>query len=771
MKRWISFTLLLVISFIPKTFACYFYPYGEDIRFSVFNPQNFKYDRFWMYNYSYNYYYPGEGDVMISNCTENEAEWLKHCKNKVALTEIKKAIFEIGIEACGSKSENRFIQYLYKNKDYETLDYLKFAKEVEKIAVVGSNELWEKDNAKREKLTQIKIEFAKKQLQKIKNTIIKKRYYYQIFKLLDYSSNSNKETIALYDEYINKFKTQYFIDNWALYYRMNAEENDVKTNFLAAQVFARGTDNRFNIQWHFNKNIPIEQVLKFAKTDKERANVYVLYSFRNLEPNLKTIQKVIEVDQSNIALSFLLLREVNKIEDWVLTPTYTMFLPTLRPDYWENSNATRLLNRVEIDRQYAKRLLNVVNKLNFDKVENKHFCLLVKSYLEFLTKDYLKSISTIETFENKVEDKNLKRQIEIVKAMSLTANQTINKAIILEEVKPIILRESENKNYSFLFALAKELEFLNNKVDAGYLISKITIKEGDDYLYSSKFWKSRAGKITLHDDYYDNWYTYIDAELGTADMQKMVDELNIKSNFFDNWKKSTLKDYPDRVYDLLGIKYMREDRLELAYLNFSKVKESHYTNLLFTENPFYKIKGYMNYDPKQNKKYFTKDKVVLQLMKYLKQAKNKQNPKRDIYYFLAANCYYNMTYYGNAWMLKRVSWSTNEREVRLEDEKEYFTCSQAKDLYVKALKYTQNEKFKALCSYMIVKCEARTNEYEYRRGITYFWDYDYNVIEDLNEKSFSNFKLKYATEYKDMMSNCETFTNYYRSRIRSVQLP
>lgn len=769
MKRWISFTLLLVISFIPKAFGCYFYPYGEDIRFSVFDPQNFKYDRFWMYNYSYNYYYPGDETELNSNITENDVEWQKQCNKKVSLTEIRKAIFEIGIEECNRNSKNLFIQYLFKIKDFETLEYLKFAKEVQKITSTNSDELWEKGQDTKNQLIHRKITFAKRKLKDVKKTIIKKRYYYQIFKLLDYYPNSNKQSIDLYREYLNQFKTQDFIDNWALYYRMNAEKDEVKTNFLAAQVFARGTDNKFNIQWHFNKNIPLEKVLRFAKTNQEKANVYVLYSFKNIEPNLNVIQKVIEVDPTNIGLSFLLLREINKLEDWILTPTYTMFLPVLRPDYWENTNASKLLNRVEVDRKYAQKLLEVVNKLDFGKVENRNFFLLVKSYLEFLTKDYTSAIQTLKPLEGKVTDNGLKRQINIIKALSLIANQKKDKAIIIDEIKPIILNESKNKNFSFLFAIAKELEFLNNNVDAAYLISQIVLDE-ENYEGTSVFWKSRASKVTLQNDFYSDWYGYIDAELTTDDLQKIVNEMSFKTDAFDKWKKRILRNDPNRVYDLLGIKYMREDNLGKAHFYFSKVSKTHYTNLLFNENPFYKIKDYMNYDVKQKANNYTKAKVISQLMRYLKKANNVKNSRRDINYFLAANCYYNMSYYGNSWMLKRIYWTSNLfSEANMQDENEYFGCGQAKKLYERAFQFTKDEKFKALCAFMIAKCEARKNEYEFLRGKEYLWDANFHELrEELNEKSFINFKNNYKSEYLEMTSNCEVFSNYYKKRLRRM---
>jgi len=764
MKLWLNFTLLLVISFTQKGYACYFYPYGEDIRFSVFNPENLNYNGFRMYNYSSSYYYYDmeEGySTNLNTITENDVSWYNHCKKSIAINEIKKAVFEIPLSEFNIKSKNLFIRYLYQNKDFETIAYLQFAKETEKILQINDDQ-WERNYEIANKLIAKKIEVAKQKITSVKNNTLKKRYYYQIFKLLSYTQDSTLKTIALFNEYSKNYKTRDFLDNWALYYRMNAEENDSKENYLAAQVFARGTDNKFNIQWHFNKNIPINQVLKFAKTNEEKANVYVLYSFKKIDQNLDDIEKIQKLDAKNAGLSFLILREINKIEDWVLTPSYTMYLPVLREDYWENSNEQRILNRADVDRKYAVKLLNFIKKTDLNKVDNKNFYLLSKSYLEFLTKDYSNSLQTIASFEKSVSDVNLKRQLDIVKAMSLTANQEKNKAVILEETKEIILNEYKKNNFSFLFAIAKELEFLNNKKDASFIISRF---EGIDSESANMFWKSKTGKVSLIDDYYYDWYGYVDAELNTGELESLISELNKKStNSFDEWKKQTIKNNSNKINDLMGIKYMRDNNLKMAYTYFSKVSESHYTNGLFNENPFYKIKGYMNFDKKQTFINLDKASVTLTLMNHLKNAEKTKSKNRDLHYFLAANCYYNMTYYGNSWMMKRISWSNNIPESNMIDEKEYYTCYQAKELYQKAFNTSKNKNFKALCAYMIAKCDARKNEYNIRQQYERYYFIEDGVLDKLNEKSFSNFKTKYPDDYHEFMSNCEIFTQYFNSR-------
>lgn len=759
MKRYLGFILLLVISLPLKGFGCWFYPYGEDIRFSIFSPDNFNYDGFRIYNYTSTWFYQEYYATNSYSVTENDLMWYNHCQKKVPIVKIKEAVFEIDLSEVNPNSKNEFIQYLYQHKDFETINYLYFAKELETLNP-NTDDVWEKKDVLVNKQRNEKIATCFERIKTTDDVILKKRYYYQIFKLLSFIGEG-KRTIALYETYSKQFKTKDFLDDWALFYRMQAEPDNVKMNYLASQVFVRGTDNKFDIKWNFNKNIPIEKVLKFAKTNDEKANIYVLYSFKRIDQNLDNIKKVYQFDAKNRGLNFLLMREINKIEDWILTPTYTLFLPTLREDYWENSNEARIMSRVEIDKQYAAEVLAFVNSVDISTVEDKELWLLSKSYLEFLTNDYTKSLKTIHSFENSIKNSKVKNQCDIIKALVTTANQEQGNARIPKQIEDLLISESSKKNYTFLFAIAKELEILNDKVDAAFLISKI--KEEIEGEGTGVYWKSRSHKITLYDDFYDDWYGYVDAELSTNEMQSLMNCINDdKVSEFDRWKRQELSKERNKTNDIMGIKYMRDNNLKMAYLYFSKVDKNHYTNgPLFDENPFYSIKGYMNFDANKNSNRLTKASVVYALMQRIKKADNVKNKNRNKDYFLIGNCYYNMSYYGNSWMLKRICW-TSSRDANYQDEVDYYQCNKAQYYYQKAFDTSKSREYKALCMYMISKCKARQNEY----ALYQQYDKYYYVIEEDKVKAitlaFSDFKAKYPDDYSELSSGCEIFSEYFK---------
>jgi hypothetical protein len=229
------------------------------------------------------------------------------------------------------------------------------------------------------------------------------------------------------------------------------------------------------------------------------------------------------------------------------------------------------------------------------------------------------------------------------------------------------------------------------------------------------------------------------------------------------YKRQELLREHNKLNDLMGIKYMREDNLKKALQYFSKVDKDHYTNgPLFNENPFYKIKGYMNFDSKKSTRGLSKAKVVYTLMNLIKKADNVKNTRRNKEYLLIGNCYYNMSYYGNSWMMKRINWTAG-RDFNYDDAREYYECNKAKYYYQKALENSKSEDFKAVCAYMISKCKARENEYLLYQQYDQYYYVNFNEKEKAIERAFIEFKSKYP-RYSNLGSNCELFSEIYNHK-------
>ncbi|MEM0543109.1 hypothetical protein WFZ85_10825 [Flavobacterium sp. j3] len=780
MKKSLVFLLILVNNGL---LACGFYPRGEDLRFSFLNSKAFGYYLFEEFNYSANYFYPGI-QYPAGYVFPNEKLWLDYCKGKVKLTDISIVLNSLPANEINANSTNSMIKYLFQVKDLEAINYLKFAKNSE----FGNS--WEEDPWERNKsFVTVKrsnqIKRAIRLAETSKTEAIKFRYLFLAMRLSYY--NSDVKTInALFEENIKKSNKKDIIYYWSLYFQSLAEVDSALCNFYAAQVFANAPDKRFMISQQYNSQIPIEKVLAFAKNDKEKANVYLLKGILTVDKSLEYIQKLHQLAPNSEGFSFLLLREMNKMEDWVFTPYYSLFEPATRRNSWQEENNNSIMQiskRIEEDRQYASKVLAFSETVNSKNTDNPLLWNLSKVYLQFMSKDYQKCIDNIAVLEKDNSTVEIKNQINILKALALTANQEFGKAIILDDIKPILLKNK--KHQKFLFAIGRELEYKDNTTDAALLYSLMNEVHWDEETttYYNAFWKSKKSKGDNYADFYDNYFDYINIMYTPEQVQALINNVIVNRTSNDEfaiYKYSVLKREISRMYDLLGTKYIRQNKLQSALVAFKKVSNKQWNDRysawersgnswdsgsnVFDQNPFYELKYTPEFIPLKDTIRLNKFTVTKLLIKYLNKANGTKTKDRDYYYFLVANGYYNMSQHGNSWMMRRYYWSSLAGgSTSLEDDKEFFQCNLAKNYYKLALKNAKTDKFKALCLKMIAKCESYKieNETPYEYDGKYD-DYKKSVFN--RNKYYQDLKTNYPDYYQDLASDCTFFQDYFKAR-------
>ncbi|MBZ4034466.1 hypothetical protein K6T82_06795 [Flavobacterium sp. 17A] len=783
MKNFLVFIAILASN---SFFACGFYPFGEEIRYSFLNPLNFNYYSYSEFNYSYNSFYPnGKGVYPQGTIDENESLWVKYCHNKVPVEAIRNVLYDFKEEDINEKSSNEMLLYFYKTKNTDAINYLKFAKICEFFNGIYDDP-WERNQSatmpKRRNLIDKAIAISNK----TKDKEIQLRYTFLAIRLAYYNSDF-EEIKSLYDTVFKIQNKKNILNYWSLYFRTLAETDKALANFYAAQVFVNAPDKRFMISQRFDSTISLDAVLKYAKSNEERANVYFLAGIKKSDQALFYLEKVYQYNPQFEGLSFLLLREINKIEDWVFTPYYSLFNPAVsKYDYWsdEKNSIKDILNRVENDRVYAGKVLQFVNNVKLKKTNDPLLWKIGKFYLSFITKDNQSCLNEIALLEREIPKKDsLYNQIEIIKALALTANQEKGKAVILEKVKPILLQNQKNRK--FIFAIGRELEYKENRTEAAFLYSKLnsvetTYSSVNDYEYNYVTWKSLKNKSNSYRDYFSDYFDYIDVSYSPEQVQKIVEEVeNVKSNLdsFSKWKQSYIKSQIPRLYDLIGTKYIRQNKLKMAAEYFKKLdvdEFANYTDCLwekpncegkdkYNSNPFFVLK----YTPefiKQEKLFkLNKRSITEHLILYLKKASNPKEQNKDYYYFLVANAYYNMTQNGNSWMMRRYDWHSYASDAPFEDEKEYYESNLAQKYYLLSLKNAKTDQFKALCLRMIGRCEKNKLEYQHPN------DYN-NRIENYDaflwskNKYYQDLKSKYSDDYENLMSDCSSFEEYFKAR-------
>ncbi|HKC68906.1 MAG TPA: hypothetical protein VKG26_11800 [Bacteroidia bacterium] len=771
MKNFLLFILILVSKIIQ---ACGFYPYGEDTRFSLFNPQLFGFHSYSDFYYSSNSFDTQPYEYTANNVEPNTKLWLEYCRGKVDTQSVYTAIYKLLESEIDEHSQNAMIQYLYKQKDSDALNYLRFAKNCE-FFNSWEDDPWEKQTfsamSKRTELMNKAINFAKT----VRKQELKKRYTFLAIRLAWYNHHYDKVKTFFASEF-EKTKKKDILYYWGLYFKSFTEEDTALANFELAQVFANAIDKRFVCHQYFKKKIPIEQVLKFGKTNEERANVYLLAGIEKYNKALSYIQTIYGLNPASDGLSFLLLREVNKIEDFVFTPYYTLFQPSLSYDYWSEENdpsVNSILNRSENDRIYAKEVLQFVNSVDLRKVNNPLFWKTCKAYLQFITRDYNSCLALVRQLEKSTLSVALSNQLQLIKALALTAMQSKGKSVIPTEIQSTLI--SNKKNGDFIFAIGKELEYLGNTTDAALLYSNLTqtwYEENTDYGNKMVFWKTLKSKGRYYSDYFTDYFDYTDAVYSPEQIQNLVDSVQINKNKKDpflNFKYNVLKDQIPRLLDLLGTKYIRQNKLEKALATFEKVGNQYWNRVyttwedkanIFDQNPFFRLKYTPKFIAPADTIRLNKVTITKQLIYYLQKAENKNEKNRDYYYFLVANAYYNMGSNGNVWMMRRFgNWSDYNLSL-IEDEVEFRQSNLAKEYYLLAKQYAQSDKFKALCLKMVVRCEENKIDYEY---IADYNHANYDSLMAIN-KYYIDLKTNYPDYFNELASNCDKFESYFNSR-------
>lgn len=775
MRNCLVFILILANKLI---LACGFYPFGEDIRISLFNPRNFRFQTYAEFYYSANSFGSFYSDTLAyppGYVEPNTKLWVDYCKGKVDAREVSEAVYSLTEAEIDESSSNEMVQYLFRVKDLEALEYLRFAKRCEFL------NSWEEDPWERQvaATTELRSKLMKEAEQlggQVKKKEIKRRYIFLAIRLAWYNQEVD-HVRSLFSSVFENETNKDIIYYWSLYFNSLSDRNHARANFQLAQVFAHAVDKRFACHQHYNKNIPPEQAVAFAQTSEEKANIYLLAGIERFDKTLPYLQKMVELNPRSEGLSFLLLREINKIEDFVLTPYYTLFEPAVMYSPWseeaELSSAARILKRAERDREYAAEVLRFVNSVNLDEVQDPFFWQSCKAYLQFMTRDYKACLKLTDQLKSKCHDSKLINQLNIMQALALTAGQQRSNAIIPKSVQATLL--GNQRDAQFIYAIGKELEYLGNTTDAALLYARLTklmYEESDDYEDRFVYWKSVRTTGNSYQDVFTEYFDYVDvvySPFQTLSLIRDVVQHSGEMDSFSVFKYEVIGKEVARLYDLLGTKYIRQNKLDSAVLAFEKAGYRYWNRAytswedhmnVFDQNPFFFLKYTPAFIPYADTIRLNKLTVTRQLIGLLERAEDKNESNRDYYYFLVANAYYNMGKEGNIWMMRRFSGWSGYALSSFEDEAEFRQSNLARQYYLKAMQNARSDKFRALCLRMITRCEKHKLEYRYMETAGYV---NYDSLLATNS-CYVELQKKYPAYFDDLSSNCDNFGAYFAAR-------
>jgi hypothetical protein len=755
MKKYLVF-LAILLSNCSRMFSCGFEPLGEDLRYSLFLPKYFNYQDFTCFNYNSMMYaiYNQNQNLYESNVYD----WYNYTNKQVAVDEINACLNTLKFSDIHSTSPNQFVQYLYKNKRTNVIQYIVNAKKCEDFNNGEVEDLWERNMTAKLNYPQF-LAKLKKLTETEKSEYLQRKYAFITIRTAHYG-HDNRLIKELFETYFAHEQKDYLY-YWALYFS-SFENKDASVDI--ANITAYSPEKRFACYYYFHRHFNLDKALSQATSPEDIANIYAYASVQRLEPNLEYLKKIYKNSSKSRILDFLLLREINKIEDWVYTPYYTNYEPSLEYDTNRTNERNKeilttvtLRARSEKDRMYAKQVLDFVESVDYSQVIDGALWKAAEIQLLFMTRNYEACLRTIAEFKKQYANEKVCSQIEKIQALCLIVHQEVGKAVIKKEAQPIILKYIDDAH--FIFAIGRELEYLNNLPDAVALLSIEGGKgmyDEDAWFNNSVEWQGNRLRTSGNLKYFYHYFEYLDFVYSAEEVKRVVNSLtSTKHDHFYNVIYRQVEHDEDQLKDLLGTKYIRENNLLAAQKAFASASKRYWEEnynawerdkydeyYMFEKNPFYDIKYTRSFILHEEKYVVTKLSVTNHLIKYLEKANNPKTENRDYYYFLIATCYMNMTQYGHSWMMRRYSSTTHYNEGNNEsytDEIEYRNGTLAQQYYHLAYDNATTDKFKALCLRME----------EYAR---------YNI-----GSKYKELKSRYP-QYSDDLSSCVNLEVYFKSR-------
>lgn len=772
LTRYILLFASTLAIFLPKRTAraCGFWVPSNEYRFWLLQPDLTNQAELAPFFFGARYLYiDGTQPAKENYVQQNIQEWVAEIKGKAQAKDIDSLLnatdpqyFFDGQQQLARA--NSFVRFLLQPQNKELYHYVTLSKKVEQIA--ANPDPWEEDIFPNNTTSNV-IEEAEAFYKATNSAFIKLRLAFQLMRL--YARNGDFEKIpAVYDDRVAKVNTHSWLKSAALYEKAIHAEGIAK-NYWLSKVFDRG-DYHQQYCLRFINTAETDSTLLLARNSHERNVLIAMKAFNHTGRSLQTIKNIYNTEPGYRELPFLLLREINKVEDWLVTATMTGFG---RPAYygddgWDDYSYQDSANlNYKRDKQYARELYQfLVQAIKDGQCKQPALLQIYAAHLCLLNKDYTTASQHLENARRvKHLPANQRTQITINTFLLQLENNGFNSAaekafmhIVQTPDKTLGIYDADRMKNQLVLYTARRM-----------------IKKGDRARGLLLMSRSNRALGELEGVGYKTLYQEIDEVAQTADYDQLIQVLQKKVKTpFERFVTQRQFRYPweeyqkdlydvdayqytwsvDRLRDLKASWYIRHHRLEEALATLRPVPDSFYQQYPYDPymggDAFYLNVYHGHTAAKDDKRNLNKKQVIAEMVQ-LQQLANNDPSKAAACYYQLANAWYNMTWYGKNWMMVRQWWTSGEDREYEENKHDpfmmdYLGCEQAMQYYKKAMSATSDKKLKALCFFMVQQCERN------RDG-----DYDLTANARYAAARRKGVDVEY---YKSLVNECEQYTSF-----------
>jgi hypothetical protein len=757
--------------------ACGFYVYPGEYRFWLLQPDLTNERDLTPFYFAASYLYKGNqyaGREVYAQ--QNVAEWYEAMQHKASKNGINELLYSVSPkqffeEGKNLSKTNSFLRCLLQPKNKSFYRYFALSKKVEDIT--SNPDPWDEQVLPLASIN-IVIDSLHQLRRQTANAFIKLRCAYQILRLYNY--NRPGDSIErYYDAWIAPVKTKSWVKSAALY-QVAINYHGPKRDYLLSKVFDRGGYNRTDCLVRFSAN-STTSTLKLAKNSHEKNVIMAMQTFNYSGRSLSAIKQIYATEPTYIELPFLLLREINKVEDWLLTNKLTSFgMPAVYNEgvddhyqYFENA-AINYRN----DKAYAKDLSQFVHQMISDgKHPQKAALCLYAAYTDLLNGDYIRSRQYLNQASlQPALPRNLKTQITIHRfllALEKGFDRNAEKQfmnIVRTPVNELGLEDADLMKNQLILYTARKMIARDDRARGLLLLSKTNRALGELPISNYKTVYQEIEEKATEADYYTMLRIF--DKNRKSSFERFVCEKKIHRPTDNYWynENSHFQWSRFKLIDCLASFYLRQHRLADALAKLKLLPDSFWEESSYKEyiggNPFYLNVHKAHSVTINDKRDLNRIQVINEMIHLEALAKQDKDKAAECYYQLA-NAWYNMTWYGKNWLMVKQWWSINEPDayyrplMKTPFNDDYYGCRQAKLYYEKARKLTKDKKLAALCIFIGQHCENNYNYY--MQLVNKVKDVEYNDKPDYAMAKRMGVDVNY---YKQMVEECETYLSFIK---------
>ncbi|TNE82334.1 MAG: hypothetical protein EP332_00215 [Bacteroidetes bacterium] len=758
--------------FSTSALACWEWPEGESYRFNLLRPEIAGRSSWQLFHFTSHYLNGepyGEYDLGME---KNLLEWRLLLDDKLSLDEVYQGIYKsdyLGLQvdiATQSGSKSKFMRALLDSKNKEAKQVLSFIKVVEVSRDVKS--YWDFKNDLEKKNKEI-VERGIKLYQSIQSSNLKCRIAYQLLKIC-----SNQEFDTVWTNYMAPVQFASLVGNWALTdkgrYHYHRDQKAL-SNYYYAKAFHRADEKKY---WAYESFVPdsADAAMQYIESRDDSIALLFLRALKKVRPAIEEIRDFSQLKAPPEFMEMLLIREMNKLEDQLLTGTLTHMEPAV-PLYEPNQeNDFKHTQRQALQNARALQSILVKQKPSSGSEGIWH---LSAAYASWMIGEAVTGLAEIQKSRAAAtQNKELLWQIDLIETQLLVqaglhnSQKALTKAVqVFSQLAQSLEKETyESIESNYFLALGNQFHQLGDDVHAACCYSRVTHYIDVFPMYSGYGIDSKLV----------NYFFFLDNESDIKSIAQLRQKmLQPSRNKLDSFLLAIIRQDPHRLSDLLATKYFRAEDYERSSAVFRSIPKSYWAKSQWYiykggGNPFratlFQSAQSNNWEDETNRPIaYSRQSLADSMKAWTRLLASDQGDKGEMYWKMA-QVRYNTTYQGTYWMMGRYWWSIHEdlsddwsRGMSKAEKLDYYGARVAAKYYQLAYQHLKSPRKKAYALAMMGRCES---DLAWAKSCLRNPN---NPIEHNQGNTSSNQLLRrlYPEYYRDLFDNCNAF-DFYMSK-------